>query len=148
MKSQGSFKDLADDAFGEDIQNFAIDIVSNLDRSVAEEMDKTDPYGWVRNNIILPLTKLDDTDRQTVSETYKKLLELNPNDLTAYIHRATYNTDMKKYDFAMADYSKIIELNPNNAKKLPFHDLHPRKRHSAQASLSLPFRNRYSLQQK
>lgn len=45
-----------------------------------------------------------------------KAIELNPNDLTAYIHRATYNTDMKKYDFAMADYSKIIELNPNNAK--------------------------------
>lgn len=82
MKSSGSFKGLADEAFGSDIQNFAIDLVSNLDISVAEQMDRNDPYKWVRNNIILPLTKLDDSDRQSVTEAYSKLLKLNPDDLS------------------------------------------------------------------
>ena len=110
MKSQGSFKDLADDAFGEDIQNFAIDIVSNLDRSVAEEMDKTDPYGWVRNNIILPLTKLDDADRQTVSETYKKLLELNPNDLSE-VNQSAIDALIKTLAILLGQTEADIRLN-------------------------------------
>ncbi len=50
MKSKGSFKGLAEGEFGEDIQNFAIDLVSNLDSSVASEMDKNDPslISWIR----------------------------------------------------------------------------------------------------
>lgn len=81
MKSQGSFKALSDGAFGEDIQNFAIALVSNLDSSIAEQMDENKPYAWVRNNIILPLSQLSDEDRQSVVNAYNKLLELNPDDL-------------------------------------------------------------------
>lgn len=82
MKSKGSFKELAEGEFGEDIQNFAIDLVSNLDTSVASEMDKNNPYAWVRNNIILPLTQLDESGKKEISEAYGNLLELNPDDLS------------------------------------------------------------------
>lgn len=82
MKSKATFQELGDGTFGEDIQNFAIDLVSNLDSSVAEQMNENDPYAWVRDNIIFPLTQLDESDRKLVSETYKKLFELNPNDLS------------------------------------------------------------------
>lgn len=81
MKSQGSFKNLAESEFGKDIQNFAIDLVSNLDSSVASEMNDN-PYPWVRNNIILPLTQLDESGKKEISEAYKNLLELNPDDLS------------------------------------------------------------------
>lgn len=88
MKSKGSFKSLAEDEygkeideFGEDIQALAIDMVSGLDSSVREQMGD-DPYGWVRNNIILPLSQLDKSDREKVSQAYNALLKLNPDDLT------------------------------------------------------------------
>ena len=38
MKSKGSFQKLADGAFGEEIQDFAVHFVSSLDYSVQEEM--------------------------------------------------------------------------------------------------------------
>ncbi len=82
MKSKGSFSELANGEFGEDIQKFAVDFVSNLNSSVASEMDANDPYAWVREHVILPLTQLDDSDRKAVSDAYSKLLELNPNDLS------------------------------------------------------------------
>ena len=81
MKSSGSFKELADEAFGKDLQNFAVDLVSGLDQSVSQEMDKRDPYAWVRENIIAPLTILDEDGRRTVLDAYNKLMELNPDDL-------------------------------------------------------------------
>lgn len=87
-KTKGSFKGLAVDSFGneidefgEDIQSLIIQMISNLDMDVANEMGE-DPYNWVRDNIIFPFTQLDNSDRQLVSETYKKLFELNPNDLS------------------------------------------------------------------
>lgn len=82
MKVSGNFKELADAAFGEDLQSLAIDLVSGLDYSVAEQMDEDKPYEWVRENIILPLTQLNEEGRRSVAEAYTSLLELNPNDLS------------------------------------------------------------------
>ena len=81
MKSKGSFQKLADGAFGEEIQDFAVHFVSSLDYSVQEEMGETDPSSWLTDHVILPLTQLSDADRQSVAAAYQQLLELNPADL-------------------------------------------------------------------
>ncbi len=81
-KSSGSFQSLADNAFGADIQNLAIELVSNLNSGIACEMNAADPYAYVRENIILPLSQLDDADRKTISEAYRGLLAFRSDDLS------------------------------------------------------------------
>ena len=73
MKSKGSFQKLADGAFGEEIQDFAVHFVSSLDYSVQEEMGETDPSSWLTDHVILPLTQLSDEDRQSVAAAYQQL---------------------------------------------------------------------------
>ena len=43
---------------------------------------------------------------------YDKVLELNPNDASAYYNRGLAYDNLDKNDLAIADYSKAIELNP------------------------------------
>lgn len=82
-KSQFDFQSLEEGGYGEELQDFAISMVANLDKSVAAEMDKSGGAGrWVRDSILLPLNNLDASGREAISDAYKKLLELNPNDLS------------------------------------------------------------------
>ena len=104
MKSKGSFSELANGEFGEDIQKFAVDFVSNLNSSVASEMDANDPYAWVREHVILPLTQLDDSDREAVSDAYSKLLELNPNDLS--------EENQNAIEKIVQQIANLLKLNP------------------------------------
>lgn len=104
MKSKGSFSELANGEFGEDIQKFAVDFVSNLNSSVASEMDANDPYAWVREHVILPLTQLDDSDQEAVSDAYSKLLELNPNDLS--------EENQNAIEKIVQQIANLLKLNP------------------------------------
>lgn len=75
-KSMGSFK-----ALDGDLQDLGLDIISGLDSGVYEEMDG-DVAGWIRTNIILPLSQIDPSDKKEVVNAYKELLQLDPNDLS------------------------------------------------------------------
>ncbi len=82
-KSQFDFQSLEEGEYGQEMQDFAIGMVARLDKSVAAEMDKSGGAGrWVRDSILLPLNDLDASGREAVSDAYKKLLELNPDDLS------------------------------------------------------------------
>ena len=87
-QSQGSYDELLFDAdgivsdYGEEIQNLALGLVSSLDQSVSSEINAVDPYKWVRENIVTPLSNLNDSDRKTVTKAYEELLALDINDLT------------------------------------------------------------------
>ncbi len=82
-KSESAFKSLGENESGEDIQNFVLGMVSNLDKSVTQKMENSGgAYEWVRKSILLPLMDLDDSDRQVIANAYKSLLTLNPDDLS------------------------------------------------------------------
>ncbi len=82
-KSQYDFQSLEEGGYGKEMQELAIGMVANLDKSVAVEMDDKGGAGrWIRDSILLPLKDLDDSDRKAVSAAYKKLLELDPDDLS------------------------------------------------------------------
>ena len=81
MKASGGFKGLAKGALGEDLQNFAVDLVSGLDQSVSQEIDKSKPDKWLKDYIIAPLSMLDESGRKEIIDAYNRLMELNPDDL-------------------------------------------------------------------
>lgn len=81
MKASGSFKGLADGEFGEDLQNFAVDLVSGLDQSISQEMGEMAPDDWVDENIVKPLCALDEAGRKEIIDAYDRLMKLNPDDL-------------------------------------------------------------------
>lgn len=85
MKSKASFQEL--DA---DMQSFATDMVSNLMMGVVESdaWDSEDPYAYVRKNVILPLTQLNEEDKGAIREAYSKLLKLDPDNLSEQNQRA------------------------------------------------------------
>lgn len=69
MKSKSTFKEL-----DEGTQAVAEKIVSGLDISVSEEMSKfEDPYDYVRKYIIIPLSEINDKDREKVNNLYNQL---------------------------------------------------------------------------
>lgn len=83
VKSQYAFKSLGENESGEGIQDFVLGMVSNLDKSVAQEMESSGgAYEWVRKSLLLPLMDLDEDDRWAVANAYKSLLTLNPDDLS------------------------------------------------------------------
>lgn len=83
MKSKSTFQSLGEGPFGKEIQDLAADIVSGLDSDIAYEMEKTGgAYEWVFEYILLPLTKLDDSGRESVGKAFNRLLALNPDDLS------------------------------------------------------------------
>lgn len=53
------------------------------------------------------------TDLNEKIELYTKVIELEPNNLDAYFHRALAKNDLGDYSGAIVDYSKIIVLEPD-----------------------------------
>lgn len=80
MKSQQTFKDL--DA---SMQEIAISMVSGLQMNVAEEIDKKDPYSYIRDSIITPLTYLSDDASKELSKAYSNLFSMDMDKLTPNI---------------------------------------------------------------
>ncbi len=79
MKSEQTFKNLKNP----DLQNMAIQIVESLDSSYANAMDQydPDPYAWVRDKLILPMSKLDDADKKLLTTNFQDLFNLNLEDM-------------------------------------------------------------------
>jgi tetratricopeptide (TPR) repeat protein len=46
---------------------------------------------------------------------FDKVIELNPNDVMAYLNRGIVNIGVKQHYAAIKDFNKTIELNPNDA---------------------------------
>lgn len=77
MRSKTTFKEL-----DETTQQIALHMVEGLQMDVADQMDKNNPYEYIRNSIIAPLTALSDEDLSKVSDAYNKLFSLDPDKLS------------------------------------------------------------------
>lgn len=79
MKSEQTFKNLKD----QDLQNMAIQIVEGLDTSYANAMDQYDPnpYAWVRDKIIVPMSELGAADKRLLTTSFQDLFNLNLEDM-------------------------------------------------------------------
>ena len=53
--------------------------------------------------------------RDAISK-YDEVIQINPNNVTAYYIRGNAYKELKNYKVAIADYDKAIELNPNFAE--------------------------------
>lgn len=79
MKSKQTFKNL-----DHDLQDIAIKIVEGLDYSYATAMAEynPDPYFYIRDKLIVPMSKLKDSDKQLLADSYNNLLTIDANDLS------------------------------------------------------------------
>ena len=78
MESKATFQELEE--LGDNTQDIVRDIVGNLTVDAYDDMG-SDPYAWIRSNIIAPLTELSDSDRQKVIQLYEKLLNFNADEV-------------------------------------------------------------------
>lgn len=76
-KSKATFKEL-----DETTQQIALHMAEGLQMDVADQMDKNNPYEYIRNSIIAPLTALSDEDLSKVSDAYEKLFSLDSDKLS------------------------------------------------------------------
>lgn len=79
MKSKQTFKNL-----DSDLQGIAIQIVEGLDYSYADAMKEwdPDPYAYVRDKIIDPLSKLDDVGKEKLTSSFEGLFKLDAENLS------------------------------------------------------------------
>lgn len=79
MKSKQTFKNL-----DSDLQGIAIQIVEGLDYSYADAMKEwdPDPYAYVRDKIIDPLSKLDDAGKEKLTSSFEGLFKLDAENLS------------------------------------------------------------------
>lgn len=79
MKSKQTFKNL-----DSDLQDIAVQIVEGLDYSYADAMKEwdPDPYAYVRDKIIDPLSKLDNTEKEKIISSFEELFKLDIKDLS------------------------------------------------------------------
>ena len=74
MKSKQTFKDL-----DSDLQDIAVQIIEGLDYSYASAMKAydPDPYAYIRDKFIVPMSKLSDGDKQKLQSSFEDLLKLD-----------------------------------------------------------------------
>ncbi len=74
MKSKQTFKDL-----DSDLQDIAAQIIEGLDYSYASAMKAydPDPYAYIRDKFIVPMSKLSDGDKQKLQSSFEDLLKLD-----------------------------------------------------------------------
>ena len=79
MKSKQTFKNL-----DSDLQGIAIQIVEGLDYSYANAMKEwdPDPYAYVRDKIIDPLSNLDDAEKEKLTSSFEELFKLDAENLS------------------------------------------------------------------
>ncbi len=61
-------------------------------------------------------SKLRSGDYQGALKAYNQVLQLNPNDDTAYVNRGTARFELGDKHGAMDDFTQAVELNPKNAE--------------------------------
>ena len=78
MKSKQTFKDL-----DSDLQDIAVQIIEGLDYSYASAMKAydPDPYAYIRDKFIVPMSKLSDGDKQKLQSSFEDLLKLDADNL-------------------------------------------------------------------
>lgn len=78
MKSKQTFKDL-----DSDLQDIAVQIVEGIDYSYATAMKEydPDPYAYIRDKFIIPMSKLSDDDKQKLQSNFENLLKLDAYNL-------------------------------------------------------------------
>ena len=83
MKSKQTFKNLEDP----DLQDIAVQIVEGLDSSYAaamEEYNPDDPYAYIRDKFIVPMSELSASDKQLLENRFNALFKLDANDVSQY----------------------------------------------------------------
>lgn len=58
----------------------------------------------------------DESNPELQIEYFTKAIRLNPGLAEAYTLRGTANSDLERYDKAIADYTSALSLNPENAQ--------------------------------
>lgn len=78
MKSKQTFKNL-----DSDLQDIAVQLVEGLDYSYASAMKEydPDPYAYIRDKFIVPMSNLDDSDKQKLQSSFEDLLKLDADNL-------------------------------------------------------------------
>ncbi len=79
MQSKQTFQDLTPD-----LQDTAIQFVEGLDYSCASAMNEwdPDPYAYIRDKLIVPISKLNPTDQQLLKNSLQNLLSLDMDALS------------------------------------------------------------------
>ncbi len=79
MQSKQTFQDLTPD-----LQDTAIQFVEGLDYSCASAMNEwdPDPYAYIRDKLIVPMSKLNPTDQQLIKNSLQNLLSLDTDALS------------------------------------------------------------------
>lgn len=95
MKSKQTFKDL-----DSDLQDIAVQIVEGLDYSYASAMKEydPDPYAYIRDKFIVPMSKLSDDDKQKLQSSFEELLKLDADNLAQ-----SNQTEIEKLITTIAD---------------------------------------------
>lgn len=79
MQSKPAFNNLKDPS----LQKIAIGIVEGLDSSFEEAIKQynPDPYEYVKDKIIMPMAKLENTDKKLLTANFQELFNLNLEDM-------------------------------------------------------------------
>ncbi len=101
MKSKQTFKDL-----DSDLQDIAVQIVEGLDYSYASAMKEydPDPYAYIRDKFIVPMSKLSDDDKQKLQSSFEKLLKLDADNLA--------QSNQAEIEKLITTIATLLEKNP------------------------------------
>ncbi len=80
MKSKQTFKNLEDP----ELQDIAVKIVEGLDYSYASAMEAydPDPYAYIRDKFIVPMSELNEDDKEKLKSSFEGLLKLDAGNLS------------------------------------------------------------------
>lgn len=101
MKSKQTFNDL-----DSDMQNIAVQIVEGLDYSYANAMSEydPDPYAYIRDKLIVPMSELDESDKEKVKDAFGELFQLNADDIS--------QSNQEEISRLVKNIADILERNP------------------------------------
>lgn len=79
MQAKSTFQSLEPD-----LQDIAIKIVEGLDSSYADAMSEydPDPYAYIRDKLIIPMSNLSDSDKKKLANQFTNLFRLDPYDIS------------------------------------------------------------------
>ncbi len=112
IKSKGTFKNLAPD-----MQDVVAEIVGKLDYSYGQVMDDYDPNDWytyVRDKLVVPISKLSEGDQRFLSGSFAKLFELDPEGIS--------ETNQKNIEAIIRDLSNLLKMNPADLQAMLGYD--------------------------
>ncbi len=105
MRSKQTFKDL-----DPGLQDAAVQLVENLDSSYASAMKaySPDPYAYIRDNFIVPMGNLNDSDKQKLQSGIAELFKLDAGNLSQNNQKET-----EKY---ISTIAALLEKTPSEIR--------------------------------